>query len=281
MPSASQIGTGGAPRSPAAAQCTTTASAGDRHVTLVEPIVAALDAADVAEPDDVLDACAAGPAPTGRGSASAPWSGARPCRSAASRPPPRAAGTCRPAMAACAAASTVSATMPMKTAGSGWITARFSIHGSRGRTQQIASGSTPLPSSQTHASVAVLPEPTMTYCCAPSTDTSRWTGITVPGSAANGGGVVAGISRLEVVRVDHPPADPDLVLVAGHPGPDPTVTQVVAAREEGDLARPLQALHHPRRSRRRSPARSRVLGDPPRDRPAGGCRHRARVDATP
>ena len=37
--------------------------------------------------------------------------------------------------------------------------ARFSIHGSRGRTQQIASGSTPRASSQMQASVAVLPEP--------------------------------------------------------------------------------------------------------------------------
>ena len=65
--------------------------------------------------------------------------------------------------AAAAAACTVSAAMPMKTAGSGWTTARLSIHGSRGRTQQIASGSTPLSSSQMHASVAVLPEPTITY----------------------------------------------------------------------------------------------------------------------
>lgn len=52
--------------------------------------------------------------------------------------------------------------MPRKTSGSGWIFARFSIHGSRGRTQQIASGSTSFASSQTQASVAVLPEPTTT-----------------------------------------------------------------------------------------------------------------------
>ena len=66
--------------------------------------------------------------------------------------------------AAPAAISRMSAAMPMKIAGSGWTTARLSIHGSRGRTQQMASGSTPRSSSQMHASVAVLPEPTITYC---------------------------------------------------------------------------------------------------------------------
>ncbi len=40
----------------------------------------------------------------------------------------------------------------------------MNIHGSRGRTQQIAPGSTPCPSSQTQASVAVLPDPTTTNC---------------------------------------------------------------------------------------------------------------------
>ena len=89
----------------------------------------------------------------------------------------------------------MSATMPVNTAGSGWTTARLSIHGSRGRTQQIASGSTPLPSSQTHASVAVLPDPTTTYCEGVSAnDTSCPTGMTVPDSTANGAGEVAGMS---------------------------------------------------------------------------------------
>ena len=37
----------------------------------------------------------------------------------------------------------------MNTAGSGWTTARLSIQGSRGRTQQIVSASTSLPRSQT------------------------------------------------------------------------------------------------------------------------------------
>ena len=86
--------------------------------------------------------------------------------------------------------------MPMNTAGFGCTIARFSIHGSRGRTQQMASGSTPLPSSQTHASVAVLPEPTITDCDgAPPRSTSSWTGTTcAPSATPNGGGVVAGIS---------------------------------------------------------------------------------------
>ena len=97
--------------------------------------------------------------------------------------------------AALAAASTVSAAMPMKTAGSGWITARLSIHGSRGRTQQIAPGSTPLSSSQMHASVAVFPEPTITYCeAAPPSLTSSLTATTcAPSATPNGAGVAAGI----------------------------------------------------------------------------------------
>ena len=91
----------------------------------------------------------------------------------------------------------MSAAIPRNTAGSGWTTARLSIHGSRGRTQQIASGSTPLPSSQTQASVAVLPDPTTTYWLGASPSLTRsLTGIDVrrPSATANGGGVVAGIS---------------------------------------------------------------------------------------
>ena len=63
--------------------------------------------------------------------------------------------------------------MPRKTAGSGCTTARSSIHGSRGRTQQIASGSVPRASSQTIASVAVLPEPTTTYWLGASSSRTR------------------------------------------------------------------------------------------------------------
>ena len=88
----------------------------------------------------------------------------------------------------------MSATIPVNTAGSGWTTARLIIQGSRGRTQQMASGATSCPSSQTIASVAVLPEPTTTYCeCRSGNDTSSPTGMTVPESTTNGGGDVAGM----------------------------------------------------------------------------------------
>ena len=82
-----------------------------------------------------------------------------------------------------AASSNVVAGTPRKTSGSGWISARLSIHGSRGRTQQIASGSTPWPSSHTQASVAVLPEPTTTYWLGASS--SRITSLTVTARASS------------------------------------------------------------------------------------------------
>ena len=80
--------------------------------------------------------------------------------------------------------------------GSGWISARLSIQGSRGRTQQIASGSTPRASSQIQASVAVLPEPTTTYWLGASPVCTRsLTGITrAPSATSNFGGVSAGMS---------------------------------------------------------------------------------------
>ena len=128
-------------------------------------------------------------------------------------------------------------------AGSGWTSARLSIHGSRGRTQQIASGSTPRASSQMQASVAVLPEPTTTY----------WLG--------------ASLESHEVVDRDHPRAVGDLERrrrlrrdvggeVAGVDDPAPlrhlepltrdarderAVADVLAAGEELDPAR----LQHP------------------------------------
>ena len=94
------------------------------------------------------------------------------------------------------AASIVSAAIPMNTAGSGWTTARSSIHGSRGRTQQIESGSTPFSSSQTQASVAVFPDPTMTNSpgAASSFGNSLTGSARTPSATPNGGGVVAGIS---------------------------------------------------------------------------------------
>ena len=89
----------------------------------------------------------------------------------------------------------VSATMPVKIAGSGCTTARFIIHGSRGRTQQMASGSTPRESSQMQASVAVLPEPTTTYWLGACSSWARaLTGTTRASAAtANGGGFSAGM----------------------------------------------------------------------------------------
>ncbi len=97
---------------------------------------------------------------------------------------------------ASAAACIVLATRPRNTGGSGWTRARLSIHGSRGRTQQIAPGSTPWASSQTHASVAVFPDPTTTYWPAGSVTRVRaFTGITrAPLATSNGGGVWAGMS---------------------------------------------------------------------------------------
>ena len=80
--------------------------------------------------------------------------------------------------------------------GFGWISARLSIHGSRGRTQQIAPGSTPRASSQMQASVAVLPEPTTTYWLGASSRCTRsLTGTTrAPSPTANFGGSSAGMS---------------------------------------------------------------------------------------
>ena len=90
----------------------------------------------------------------------------------------------------------MSAAMPRNTAGSGCTTARLSIQGSRGRTQQMRSGSTPRASSQMQASVAVLPDPTMTYSLGASSTRDRsLTGITrTPSATSNGGGVRAGMS---------------------------------------------------------------------------------------
>ena len=96
---------------------------------------------------------------------------------------------------AAAAASMMLAAMPRNTAGSGCTTARLSIQGSRGRTQQIAAASTPWASSHRQASVAVLPEPTTTYWLdARSRPTRALTGITLaPAATSNGGGVSAGM----------------------------------------------------------------------------------------
>ena len=89
----------------------------------------------------------------------------------------------------------ISASVVRNTTGSGCTAARLIIHGSRGRTHTIASGSTPRSSSQMQASVAVLPEPAITYCDGASSRSTRsLTGITrTPSATPKGGGLVAGI----------------------------------------------------------------------------------------
>ncbi len=89
----------------------------------------------------------------------------------------------------------VSAANPSAIAGSGWTQARFSIHGSRGRTQTIRSGCTPFASSHTIPSVAVFPDPTITKLFGTSASRANSLMATTRASSAtpNGGGVVAGI----------------------------------------------------------------------------------------
>ena len=64
--------------------------------------------------------------------------------------------------AASVAAPKIDSARPRAVTGSGCTTARLSIQGSRGRTQVMRSDGTPLVSSQTMASDAVFPDPTMT-----------------------------------------------------------------------------------------------------------------------
>ena len=88
----------------------------------------------------------------------------------------------------------VSAARPKATAGSGWTNARFNIQGSRGRTQMMRSGATPLRTNHTMASVAVLPDPTTTYALGASTTSAiAPTGTAeAPSATPKGGRVVAG-----------------------------------------------------------------------------------------
>ena len=163
--------------------------------------------------------------------------------------------------------------MPWYTAGSGCTTARLSIQGSRGRTQQIASGSTPRPSSQTMASVAVLPDPTTTYWLGASSSRARaLTGTTRASSAtSNGGGVSAGMVGSEVARVDDAAALRHLEPLAGDQRDDPTVPDVVAVGKELDPARaPASGRSGPGRSRCRSRRRSPGRAGRPRARAAAG-----------
>ena len=73
--------------------------------------------------------------------------------------------------------------------------ARSSSHASRGRIQRIASGATPLSSSQMHASIAVLPRADDRVAAAGSASATRpLTGMNAAsGSTANEGVCVEGI----------------------------------------------------------------------------------------
>ena len=169
--------------------------------------------------------------------------------------------------------------------GSGWITARLNIHGSRGRTQQIASGSTPRPSSQTQASVAVLPEPTTTYWLGASSSRARsLTGITrAPvGDLERRRRVRRDVGR-EVARVDDPAALRDLEPLARRRARrrcrSPRYSQL---GEELDLARRRPSARPARgRSRRRSRRRSPARAGPPPARAVCTRPPPSSVDATP
>ena len=150
--------------------------------------------------------------------------------------------------------------------------------GSRGRTQQIASGSTPRPSSQTQASVAVLPEPTTTYwlgCLLPAHEVVDRDHPGTLGHAEPRRRLRRDVGG-EVARVDDPAA-------LGHLEPLPRVdarrrcgrrrsrsrrrTRPGPSRPSGPPAR--------RRSRRRSSAGRPARAGPPRARSPGSVRRRA------
>ncbi len=159
-----------------------------------------------------------------------------------SRPRKRSSGE-----VASAAAAIVSAAMPRKTAGSGCTTARLNIQGSRGRIQQIASGSTPFCSSQMQASVAVFPDPTITYCSGGSSTRARsLTGITrAPSSTAKGGSAEERNGRRKVAGVDDPGPGRSM-LRAAQTRTEAPVAGVLAPGEEGHPPGGEERLHDPR-----------------------------------
>ena len=112
----------------------------------------------------------------------------------------------------------------------------------------MAPGSTPLSSSHTHASVAVLPDPAMTYSDGAPPKLTRSLTVTActPSETPNGGGVVAGICRGKVASVDRAPPTAHLVTLPGQARDEPTLAEVVAIGVEGNLGGPDQALaQHP------------------------------------
>ena len=172
-----------------------------------------------------------------------------------------------------------SATMPRKTAGSGWRTARLNIHGSRGRTQAMASGSTPRASNQMQASVAVLPEPTTTYWLGALVQArpGRCGGTTrAPAPTPKGGGSASGCPARGSGR--RPPGS-----CAGTLEP---LARDAATRAGDHRCSPCTGRSRPcpcldasgsarARSRRRSPPRSPARAGPPLDRAPAARRRRA------
>ncbi len=102
----------------------------------------------------------------------------------------------------------------------------------------MASGSTPLPNSQTHASVAVLPEPDDDVLARGDVlvdqvvdgDHARVVGDAEPGRELRGD------VRREVARIDDPAAVRHRVALSGDPGDERAVADVVAAGVQLDLA---------------------------------------------
>ena len=147
---------------------------------------------------------------------------------------------------AAAAAAMVSAASPSATTGSGWTTARLSIHGSRGRTQTMRSGGTPLASSHTIPSVAVLPEPTITKLLGAVGQPGELVDGDDPDVVGNAErrGRRRGDRRRQVRGVDDPASHVDLHGLARHPGRDEmgrAVGVVLAPPEERDAPRAEEA----------------------------------------
>ena len=259
---------------------------GERHGAAVEDDLATRHPSDVAEPHDALDGAEAIELPRCRASASSPSWGRRPGRCGASPRRPRGGGTARRATRRRRPRPWCPPRARGATTGSGWTTARLSIHGSRGRTQTMRSGATPLASSQTMPSVAVFPEPTITKSVA----AARSRRELVDGHDAD---VVGhderrrrrrGDRRRQVRGVHDAASHVDLDRVPRHQRRHEvrrTVGVVLAAAEERDPARPEEAAVEDVVVVARSPTDGPAPAAPPPGRPAARRRVPNTVDATP
>ena len=128
--------------------------------------------------------------------------------------------------------------------GSGWISARLSIHGSRGRTQQIAPGSTPRrqqPDAGIGGGLAGADDDVLAR---------RLLEVHEVVDRDHPGAVTDGELRRqlgrdvgsEVARVDHPAVVRDLERRSGHPRDDGAVADVRRAGEELDPPRAEQPV---------------------------------------